>query len=71
MKNPVTKPCANCGDLFEKPSDTSQEQWAIRKFCSHRCAIKGRNMVIEEVKTGIQTAMDAVATAMMKWRRCR
>lgn len=74
MKNPDTKICVICGDTFERPSDYSQTQWATRKACSKRCAHKASQLKktgeVMAVRIGLQSAMDAVASAMTKWRRC-
>jgi 5-methylcytosine-specific restriction endonuclease McrA len=32
-----TKPCANCGKVFERNTDWSNSQWARRRFCSKEC----------------------------------
>lgn len=69
-----TKTCALCGNTFARPSDNSQTQWEARRYCTHGCAIKARNMEKNGEKIvariGLQAAMDAIATAMAKWRRC-
>lgn len=74
MSNPNTKICVVCGETFTRPSNYSRAQWATRKACSNRCSHKASQLKktgeVMAVRTGLQTAMDAVGAAMTHWRRC-
>lgn len=37
----TTKPCATCGDSFERRPKNSASEWAARRFCSRLCASRG------------------------------
>ncbi len=46
MKITPTKPCENCGVVFEKPYSSSKKSWDKRRFCKIECKItwsKGKN----------------------------